>query len=59
MSVVSSHSMVTSDKEILTDLDERTVPVVTGELVANARNIGEATISTPAKRIQYFRGRST
>ena len=41
---MSSHS--TSDSEILANLDDRTVPVVIGEGVANVRNIGETTIST-------------
>ena len=43
-----------SDKEILTDLDERAVPVVIGEGVANARNIGEATISTNCEKDTLF-----
>jgi hypothetical protein len=50
--VVSSHS--TSGSEILTDLDERTVPVVIGEGVANVRNIGEATISTNCEKDTLF-----
>ena len=55
--VVSSHSI--SGKEMLANLDEQTVPVMIGKGVAKAHsiNIGEATISTPAKRIHYFRNR--
>ena len=49
---VVSHNI--SDKEILTSLDERAVPVVTGEGVANVRNIGEATISTNYKKDTLF-----
>ena len=47
-----SHNI--SDKEILTSLDELAVPVVTGEGVANVRNIGEATIRTNYKKDTLF-----
>ena len=49
---MGSHSI--SDKEILTDLDKRAVPVVTGEGVANVRNLGEATISTSCEKDTLF-----
>jgi hypothetical protein len=50
--VVSSHG--TSGSEILTDLDERTMPIATGEGVAKALIIGEATISTNYKKDTLF-----
>ena len=50
--VMSSHS--TSGNEILTDLDERTMPIATGEGVAKALIIGEATISTNYKKDTLF-----
>ena len=49
---MSSHS--TSGNEILTDLDERTVSVVTGEGVAKARIIGESTIDTNSEKDTLF-----
>ena len=50
--VMSSHS--TSGNEILTDLDERTMPIATGEGVAKARIIGEGAISTNYKKDTLF-----
>ena len=50
--VMSSHS--TSGNEILTDLDERTVSVVTGEGVAKARIIGEGAIDTNCEKDTLF-----
>ena len=50
--VMSSHS--TSGNEILTDLDERTVSVVTGEGVAKARIIGKSTIDTNSEKDTLF-----
>ena len=49
---MSSHS--TSGNEILTDLDERTMPIATGEGVAKARIIGEGAISTNYKKDTLF-----
>ena len=43
-----------SGSEILTDLDERTMPIATGEGVAKALIIGEATISTNYKKDTLF-----
>jgi hypothetical protein len=50
--VVSSHS--TGGSEILTDLDERTMPIATGEGVAKALIVGEATISTNCEKDTLF-----
>ena len=49
---MSSH--ITSGNEILTDLDERTVSVVTGEGVAKARIIGEGAIDTNCEKDTLF-----
>ena len=49
---MSSHS--TSGSEILTNKEGWAVPIVTGEGVANARNIGEAAISTNYKKDTLF-----
>ena len=54
--VVGSHvrGHSTNGSEILANLDDRTVPVVIGEGVANVRNIGEATISTNCEKDTLF-----
>ena len=50
--MVSSHS--TSGSEILTDLDERTMPIATGEGVAKVRIIGDGATDTNCEKDTLF-----